>query len=112
MKEITVALLFSLLTIITVWYISTNNNQTIIKSLEKYEQSLRDSLMQDLDRQRVERLLLQVHIDSLSRAISTQKNELKNQIQKIKLTYVQPIDYTKFADTALVNRLLSDYPNR
>lgn len=112
MKNSIIPISAAILTIITVWYIASDSSQRLNKSLEKYERSLRDSLMQDLDRQRVERLVLQLHIDSLSRAITAQKTELKTQINKIKLTYVQQIDYSKFTDTALVNRLLSDYPNK
>jgi len=109
MKEISIALLFSLLTIITVWYISTNNNQTIVKSLEKYERNLRDSLMKDLDRQRVERLLLQVHIDSLSSSIKSQKTELTKQITKIKYeTITQVRNYSNASDSALLSRLRSE----
>jgi len=108
MKEISIALLFGLLTIITVWYITANNNQTIVKSLEKYEQSLRDSLMQDLDRQRVERLVLQLHIDSLSSSIKLQKTELTKQITKIKYeTITQVRNYSTASDSALLSRLQS-----
>jgi hypothetical protein len=82
------------------------------KQLLKNEAVFRDSIMQKIASLHNERIELESEIVELKKHISQQTAELKTQIQKIKIIHVPDIDYSKFSDTALVERLLSDYPNR
>lgn len=83
------------------------------KKLLKHEAQFRDSIIKNIVTLRTERDVLQAEINLLHDEIKAQTAELKESIKRIKITVnVPPVDYSKFSDTALVNRLLSDYSGR
>ena len=107
-----VIIIASILFLICALWILKSNTSAFHRQLLKQESDFRTNILKQIDSLQSDRIKLNDEIVNLQSGIKLHTAELKSQIQKIKLVYVPEIDYTKFTDTALVQRLLSDYPNR
>jgi cell division protein FtsB len=107
-----IIIIASILFLICVLWILKSNTSAFYKQLLKQESDFRINILKQIDSLQSERIKLNDQIVNLQSGIKIHTAELKSQIQKIKLVYVPTIDYSKFTDTAIVSRLLSDYPNR
>jgi hypothetical protein len=92
-------------------WVLIDSQSKLHKQLLKNEVAFRDSILQKIASLQGQRIELEKEIVNLQVEIQKQTTELKNQIQKIKIVHVEKIDYSKFNDTALVQRLLSDFTN-
>lgn len=110
MKNILIAA--AVLSLVSALWIFKSNTTAFHRQLLKQESDFRAKVLKQIDSLHIERGKFNDQIVNLQSGIKLQTAELKSQIQKIKLVYVPNIDYSNFSDTALVNRLLSDYPNR
>lgn len=110
MKNI-IIVVFLIVLCVGLWVL-IDSQSVFHKQLLKNELDFRDSILQKIASLQNERIELEKEIVNLQVEIRKQTAELKTQIQKIKIVHVPEIDYSKFTDSALVQRLLSDYPNR
>jgi uncharacterized protein YaiL (DUF2058 family) len=107
----TIIILSAIIFICGLWVLIGSQSK-FYRQLLKNEADFRDSILQKIASLQSERLELEKEIVNLQDEIRKQTTEIKSQIQKIKIVHVPQIDYSKFTDSALVQRLLSDYTNR
>jgi archaellum component FlaG (FlaF/FlaG flagellin family) len=90
-----------------VFVLMNNSEQRLRNHILKAEKNIRDSL-------RTEFLRLQSDRDSISAEIKQMRFQLDRQTYQIKNIKIDvpKIDYNAFADSALVQRLLSGYRNK
>lgn len=104
-----IILIFFCVSVIIGFYVFTDSQTKLHKTILSEQQKIRDSLSKKISILAVESDSLRNEINGLQTELSQQIKSFKNDLYKIKIVTIPNVNYSTVSDTFLLKRLLSGF---